>query len=418
MRAHPLEAVRARIADFKAVFAIPAFATYQAGNLIMTTGFWMQRIAVGWVTWELTGSEAWLGTVAFAELFPSLLTALWGGSLADRHAAPKIMYWGQIASAAVSVALALLYFTGSLTPWAMAGMMAVLGAVSGVLLPARLSMARHLAPPKLLSSALAVNSTGFNLSRFLGPALAAGLLVVGSAGLVFSVSAAGFLALSVALYRIRNVPAQTNRVVSAQPVNMAGVMRDLMHTPLILGVLMLQLAQGLLIRPASELFPAYAEVAFGRGEVGLGLLNAALGIGAILGALTMSKAQDGRGALVQILTTSAVFALSLLVFAVTEIFWLALAILLLHGATMSSSNIAALAYVQLEAPQDRLGRILSLYTIIFRVGPALGAFLFGVTAEATSLMTTGVSFALAGLFATGGLALFILKPRNQLHDRP
>lgn len=418
MRAHPLEAVRARIADFKAVFAIPAFATYQAGNLIMTTGFWMQRIAVGWVTWELTGSEAWLGTVAFAELFPSLLTALWGGSLADRHAAPKIMYWGQIASAAVSVALALLYFTGSLTPWAMAGMMAVLGAVSGVLLPARLSMARHLAPPKLLSSALAVNSTGFNLSRFLGPALAAGLLVVGSAGLVFTVSAAGFLALSGALYRIRNVPAQTNRVVSAQPVNMAGVMRDLMHTPLILGVLMLQLAQGLLIRPASELFPAYAEVAFGRGEVGLGLLNAALGIGAILGALTMSKAQDGRGALVQILTTSAVFALSLLVFAVTEIFWLALAILLLHGATMSSSNIAALAYVQLEAPQDRLGRILSLYTIIFRVGPALGAFLFGVTAEATSLMTTGVSFALAGLFATGGLALFILKPRNQLHDRP
>lgn len=412
MRAHPLEAVRARIADFKAVFAIPAFATYQAGNLIMTTGFWMQRIAVGWVTWELTGSEAWLGTVAFAELFPSLLTALWGGSLADRHDAPRIMYWGQIASAVVSVSLALLYFTGNLTPWTMAGMMAALGAVSGVLLPARLSMARHLAPPKLLASALAVNSTGFNLSRFLGPALAAGLLVAGSAGLVFSVSAVGFLALSVALYRIRDVPAQTKRVISAQPVNMPAVLRDLMRTPLILGALLLQLAQGLLIRPASELFPAYAEVAFGRGEVGLGLLNAALGIGAIIGALLMSTASTTRGALVQILTTSSLFALSLMVFAVTPFFWLALAVLLVHGATMSSSNIAALAYVQLEAPQDRLGRILSLYTIIFRVGPALGAFLFGMTAEATGLMTTGVSFSLAGLLATAGLALFLLKPRD------
>ena len=412
MRAHPLEAVRARIADFKAVFAIPAFATYQAGNLIMTTGFWMQRIAVGWVTWELTGSEAWLGTVAFAELFPSLLTALWGGSLADKHDAPKIMYWGQIASAAVSVALALLYFSNNLTPWAMAGMMAVLGAVSGVLLPARLSMARHLAPPKLLSSALAVNSTGFNLSRFLGPALAAGLLVLGSAGLVFTVSAVGFIALSIALYRIRNVPAQTDRVASTAPVNMLGVMHDLMHTPLILGVLMLQLAQGLLIRPASELFPAYSEVAFGRGEIGLGLLTAALGIGACLGARLMPKARDGRGALLQILTTSAVFALSLLVFAVTQIFWLALAVLVIHGATMSSSNISALAYVQLESPQDRLGRILSLYTIIFRVGPALGAFLFGVSAEKTSLMKTGICFALAGMLATGALALFILKPRD------
>lgn len=417
MRAHPLEAVRARVADFRAVFAIPAFATYQAGNVIMTTGFWMQRIAVGWVIWELTGSEAWLGTVAFAELFPSLLTALWGGSLADRHAAPKIMYWGQIASAAVSVSLAGLYFADALTPWTMTAIMAVLGAVSGVLLPARLSMARHLAPPKLLSSALAVNSTGFNLSRFIGPALAAGLLVVGSAGLVFSVSAMGFLVLSYALYRIRNVPAQAARPPVTPDINMLGILCDLSHSPLILGVLLLQLAQGLLIRPASELFPAYAEVAFGRGEIGLGLLNAALGIGAILGALLMSKAQDKSNALAQILTTSTVFALSLLIFALTQTFWLALVILVLHGATMSSSNIAALAYVQLEAPQDRLGRILSLYTIIFRVGPAMGAFLFGVTAEATGLMATGVGFALSGLLATAGLGLFIFKPREPRHDR-
>lgn len=417
MRAHPLEAVRARVADFRAVFAIPAFATYQAGNVIMTTGFWMQRIAVGWVIWELTGSEAWLGTVAFAELFPSLLTALWGGSLADRHAAPKIMYWGQIASAAVSVSLAGLYFADALTPWTMTAIMAVLGAVSGVLLPARLSMARHLAPPKLLSSALAVNSTGFNLSRFIGPALAAGLLVVGSAGLVFSVSAMGFLVLSYALYRIRNVPAQAARPPVTPDINMLGILRDLSHSPLLLGVLLLQLAQGLLIRPASELFPAYAEVAFGRGEIGLGLLNAALGIGAILGALLMSKAQDKSNALAQILTTSTVFALSLLIFALTQTFWLALVILVLHGATMSSSNIAALAYVQLEAPQDRLGRILSLYTIIFRVGPAMGAFLFGVTAEATGLMATGVGFALSGLLATAGLGLFIFKPQEPRHDR-
>jgi MFS family permease len=412
MRAHPLEAVRARVADFRAVFAIPAFATYQVGNLIMTTGFWMQRIGVGWVTWQLTGSEAWLGLVAFAELFPSILTALWGGALADRHAAPRIMFWGQVASAAIAVALAVLYFADALTPVGMALLMAVLGAVSGVLLPARLSMARHLAPPKLLASALAVNSTGFNLSRFVGPALAAGLLVLGSAGLVFSVAAAGFLALAVALYRIRDVPPQTARVISTQTVNMWGVVRDLMHDKIILGVLLLQLAQGLLIRPASELFPAYAELAFDRGEAGLGLLNAALGVGAVFGALLLSKAREPRAALTQIFVMSTVFALSLLVFAATSLFWLALAVLMVHGATMASSNIAALAFVQLQAPQDRLGRILSLYTIIFRVGPAIGAFLFGLTAEMTSLMATGIAFALAGIAVTGALALFTLTLKD------
>lgn len=204
--------------------------------------------------------------------------------MAGRHPAPRIMYWGQIASAVVSVALALLYMTGDLTPWVIVGLMVALGAVSGVLLPARLAMARYLAPPDLLPSALAVNSTGFNLSRFVGPALAAGLLLVGSAGLVFAVSAAGFLALAVALHRIRDTPPQQAPQTASRDGTLT-ILKGLTDTPLILGVLLLQFAQGILIRPASELFPAFAEVAFDKGAIGLGLLNAALGVGAIIGAL-------------------------------------------------------------------------------------------------------------------------------------
>ena len=417
MRAHPLEAIQARAADFRAVLAIPAFATYQLGNVVMTTGFWMQRIGVGWVTWQLTESEAWLGIVALAELFPSILTAMWGGAMVDRHPTPRIMYWGQIVSALISLALAMAYFAEVLTPWAIVALMVGLGAVSGVLLPARLAMARYLAPPELLPAALAVNSTGFNLSRFVGPALAAGLLALGSAGLVFALAAAGFIALAFALHRIRDVPPQ-QAPHPATTDGMLTILRDLRATPLILGILLLQFAQGILIRPASELFPAYAEVAFDAGAVGLGLLNAALGVGAILGALAFSKSRDTAQALRQIVTTGAVFALSLLVFSVTGLFWLALAILVVHGAAMSASNIAALAYVQLEAPQDRLGRILALYTLIFRVGPAVGAFVFGITAEVSSLALTGFFFGLAGFGATVGIGTKLLKERTVYAGRP
>jgi predicted MFS family arabinose efflux permease len=241
--------------------------------------------------------------------------------------------------------------------------------------------------------------------------LAAGLLVLGSAGLVFAVAAAGFMALAVALHRIRDVPPhQAPHPATAD--GMLTILRDLSATPLIMGILVLQFAQGVLIRPASELFPAYAEVAFDAGAIGLGLLNAALGVGAIFGALAFSKSRDTAQALRQIVTTGAVFALTLLVFSVTGLFWLALAILVVHGAAMSASNIAALAYVQLEAPQDRLGRILALYTIIFRVGPAAGAFVFGVTAEVTSLALTGFLFGLAGLVATLGIGAKLLKERT------
>ena len=408
MRASPLEAVRTQFGEFRAVFAIPAFATYQAGNFLMTTGFWMQRIAIGWVTWELTKSEYWLGLVAFAELFPSIITAVYGGALVDRHAATLIMFWGQIASAAVALIMAVLWATGQLTENWIVFVMVLLGAVSGLVLPARLVMASHLAPKNLLPQAIAINSTGFNLARFVGPMLAAGLLVAGSAGMVFTLAAAGFLVLAVALYRIRNVPAQTKRT-GDRDISAWVVLRDMPQVPIIACVILIQAAQGILLRPATELFPAFSELVFDLGADGLGFMNAALGIGAIIGALALSKQRENIAALNQILLMSSLFAITLLAFSVTSIFWLALIILVFHGATMSASNIAALAYVQTEAPPERLGRILSFYTIVFRVGPATGALIFGVTAEVTDLLSTGLMFGLIGLCATFALGFVMFK---------
>ncbi|ARE39025.1 transporter, putative [Rhodovulum sp. P5] len=413
MRAPILTSARARAGDLSQVFAIRPFATYQAGNIVMTTGFWMQRIAIGWLTWEITGSEAWLGLIAFAELFPSILTALWGGALADRHPATRVMFWGQVLIAGLSAALTVGAATGWLDRWSLLAAMTLLGAISGTILPARLAMASWLVPRALLPTALAVNSTGFNLSRFVGPALAAGLLVVAHEAVVFGLSALGFAALAVQLYRIRHVPRQGPVHQPGPPVSTAAVYRAVMATPAVLGVILLQFAQGALIRPTSELFPAFSELAFGMGEAGLGALNAALGLGAIIGALALSKAREPQAALRQILIMSALFALSLPVFVLTGPFALALLVLVVHGLAMSSSNIAALAFVQIQTPPERLGRVLSLYTIVFRVGPALGAFLFGLAAEHTSLRATGLIFGAAGLAATAALAIMILRPKTQ-----
>jgi predicted MFS family arabinose efflux permease len=176
------------------------------------------------------------------------------------------------------------------------------------------------------------------------------------------------------------------------------------------GVIALQCAQGLLIRPASELFPAFAEEAFARGAAGLGALNAALGAGAIMGALLLGGAAGPRAALPHILTHSLVFGLSLLAFVSTGSFWLALAILVVHGASMSASNIAALAFVQIQTPQERMGRVLSLYTIVFRVSPAIGAVLFGLLAEAAGLMASGLVLGGLGLVATVLLGVYVTRP--------
>lgn len=141
-------------------------------------------------------------------------------------------------------------------------------------------------PRDLLPTALPVNSTGFNLARFVGPAFAAGLLVIGSATTVFLCALIGFLAFAGSLYLIRNIPRQGDDLpANAQTVATKQVLRDVPASPIIFGVILLQLFQGILIRPASELFPAYAKNVFSGGETALGLLNAAVGLGAVAGAL-------------------------------------------------------------------------------------------------------------------------------------
>ena len=186
MRLWPLDAAAARFSDLRDVFAIRDFRVYQIGNVASTLGFWMQRVAIGWVAWEMTGSEAFLGLVAFFELFPAILTGLLGGVLADRWPRTRVMLWGQCAVAVVSAVFWIAQASGVLTPGLILALVACLGALAGLILPSRLAMASTLVPTGQLPTALAVNSTAFNLSRFLGPAIAGVLLIWTGAGVIFA----------------------------------------------------------------------------------------------------------------------------------------------------------------------------------------------------------------------------------------
>lgn len=409
------EAARARASDLRSVFAIRAFAIYQGTAVAMTIGFWMQRVAVGWLVWQMTRSESWLGLVAFAELFPAILTGLAGGAMADRGSAPRVLFLGNLGLTVISALLCALAVAGLLTPVVILVLMAAIGAVSGLVMAARLSMASFLVPRALLSPALAVNATGFNMSRFIGPAVAGGILAVGPASWVFGLSALGYAVFSLGLHAIRDVPPQIARAPRAAGDSGSAwaVVRTMPETPVILGVVLIQMALGVLIRPASELFPAFAEQVFDRGAAGLGALNAALGVGAVAGALALSRTRETAAALRQILLGSAVFAVSLLAFVVTGNFVLALAVLAVHGAAMSASNIAALSFVQTNTPSDRLGRVLSLYALVFRAGPAFGAFMFGVTAERIGLGASGILFGLAGMAVIAGLGSFVIAAHRR-----
>jgi predicted MFS family arabinose efflux permease len=412
---------RTRFGAVRAIFSLRVFVVYQTGHFASSIGFWMQRLAVGWTIWELTGSEAWLGLVAFAELFPSILTGIWGGALVDRSSSVRVMFLGSVAVTLASLSLALFEAAALLTPWLVLTHMLVIGAMTGLVLPARLAMASHLAPPDLLPVALAVNSTGFNLSRFLGPAIAAAMMIVGSVTLVLVVSVVLYVLFVICLFTLRNTPHSADRMPGTATIGTIGArtgdtvstrsaILSIVALPLILAAILIQAVQGLFLRPASELFPAFAEVVFDMGVNGLGLLNAALGVGAVMGALMFPSIRSSRQAMHQMILGTVAFATTLLFFSVTTWFPLVLFILVLHGAAMTVSNIVAMSFVQLSTPRDRLGRVLSVYALVFRAGPAVGAVVFGFGAEHSGLATAGVMAAVLGLLSTALIYALIIRP--------
>ena len=153
------------------------FATYSAGSAVSLIGMWMQRIAIGWLTWQLTKSGLWLGIVAFADFFPVLLIGPFAGAAADRWDRLRVIKTSQT----ISLLQATLLFELTASGYINIGLLVALSAFQGVVVafnqPARLAFVPSLVSQADLASAVAINAVIFNLARFIGP-MFAGVAIV------------------------------------------------------------------------------------------------------------------------------------------------------------------------------------------------------------------------------------------------
>src|SRR5262245_53453118 len=136
----------------------PNFAIFSAGNAVSLVGMWMERIAVGWLAWELTGSGWWLGVVAFADFFPVVLIGPIAGAVADRIDRLRVVQVSQSLLLVQAGVLTALTATGSIN----IGLLVTLTAIHGILVafnqPARLAFIPSLVGPADLAPAVAINS--------------------------------------------------------------------------------------------------------------------------------------------------------------------------------------------------------------------------------------------------------------------
>lgn len=187
-------------AEMRLLFTFHNYRAYIFGDFLSLIGNWVQRVAVGWLTWELTHSATWLGVIAFADLFPAILMAPLGGAIPDRGVPRLISLHTQSLQMLQTLALFLAYALGLLSIWLLLVLTILRGGLAAINQPARMSLVPTLIPRDHLSSGLALNSLAFNLSRFIGPIIAGFAIWAGGVGLAILINALSYIAMLYALW--------------------------------------------------------------------------------------------------------------------------------------------------------------------------------------------------------------------------
>jgi len=357
------------------------YRIYAAGNAVSLTGVWMQRVAVGWLAWSLTHSGTWLGIVSMAEFFPVVFLSPLAGALADRRDRVGIIRVTQIAGSIEASLLADLVYTGAITIELLFGLTLLLGIFNAVAQPSRLALIPTLVDRAALPSALAINAIIFNSARFLGPAVAGVVIAKLSVAAAFTVNAVTYVAFLIAMTNLRGIRAlpvaATQGVLKASAEAYGYASRH----PGIAPMLLLFTITTIGTRGFVELFPGFADSVFGRGPEGLATLTSTVGLGAIFGAgwMLLRPAVSGLTALV--LGNTLMISLAILGFTLTDRFTIALPCVFLAGTAMTITGVGAQTLIQAAVDIRMRGRIMALYGMIFRAGPALGAVLMGSLSE-------------------------------------
>jgi MFS family permease len=340
---------------------------------------WMERIAIGWLTWQLTESGFWLGIVAFADFFPVVLIAPVAGAAADRWDRLSVIKVSQAILLVQASVLWALTASGHITVALIVTLSAIHGIVVAFNQPARLALVPSLVPQPDLGSAVAINAVVFNLARFIGPIFAGLAIVWSGVAAAFLINALSYVAFLVALARIRlerpDAPAAQRRGFVADLRE--GIRYTVMH-PGIGALFVLLIAIGIGGRPLTELLPGIADDVFGAGAGGLSILASAIGGGAILGGVWLGHRAHSSDMMSVALATSLGSALSTIAAVATNLFWFAVLAVVMYGFCISTAGIASQTLVQLASDRAMRGRVMGLYGLIFRGGPAIGALLAGI----------------------------------------
>ena len=360
------------------LLATRRFGTFWFASLLSSIGTWAQQVAEPWLLLTLGASPFLIGLDSFAMDAPVWFLTLAGGVLADRADRRRVIAILQSIQMLCPTAIVVLLLTHEIRPWMIIALSIVVGLTDALSMPSFQSIVPSIVTHEQVGRGLALNSTQFNLSRILGPAVAGVLISAIGVTACFVVNAASYVPfIGVALWILPRWTPETTRPDA--PLNrplLAGV-RDILEEAHLRGAFLTVFTTGLLCAPLVTFSPVLVQVVFHGGASRFSAALVAFGTGGLLGGtglLGVSTGVDPR-------RLSSGFAIALAALLVATALnpwsWGLPALLLLAGASMTISNTAANTLVQSTAVPHLLGRTVSLYMLAIRGGGALGALLTG-----------------------------------------
>ncbi len=404
----------------KSIFRSLQYRNYRlffGGQGISLIGTWIQRLAMPWLVYHLTGSVVLLGVVGFAGQIPTFLLTPFAGVLTDRWNRYRILIITQVLAMVQALLLALLFYLGILEVWHIIALSAFLGCINAFDTPARQSFVVEMVEKKEdLGNAIALNSTMVNSARLVGPSIAGVLIAAAGEGICFTINGLSYLVVLYSLLRMKIKPREITRNDTDIITELReGISYTFGFSPIRAVILLLGLVS-LMGMSYSVLLPVFAKEILNGGSHTFGFLMGASGLGALTGALYLATRKNVVEIGTIIPFSATIFGIGLIAFSLSRHFFLSLPLMMLTGLGMMLQMASTNTILQTIVDDDKRGRVMSFYTMAFMGTAPFGSLLAGGLAK---LISAPATLVIGGISCILGAAVFaIILPKLKKAVRP
>ncbi len=376
-------------------------------TLFNSGGQWIQQVTLSWLVYDMTGSALLLGAINGVRAIPFFLVGPVAGVATDRMNRRFMLISIQLFMAAVAALFAMDVLFGFVQVWHLFAFTLLTGAGWAVSMPLRQSIVPSLVPREDLMNAVSLNSAAFNITRIVGPAIGGVLITVLGPGENFLIQALCYIGV-VAMVLPAKIPNAARRGNASMFGDFKEGMRYVRNDKVVLTILLMALVPMLLVMPATQtLLPVFAKDVLDIGPEGLGLLFSAMGVGALIGTLTLASLGNFQRKGLLLMAGGFLVGVAVIFFALSPFFLFSLLALALVGAFQMVYNSTNNTILQTVVRDDVRGRVMSIYMMDQGLVP-LGSVVAGAIAEVSG---PGVAVALMGGLAVVLSGIGIMKLR-------